>query len=352
MSLTLNQAKKNLIKAQKEAQKAHKNVEKSREVYNHLMNNKKRMYGGEQTMDTHLAIMQARAMCNFINNPRNKTTINGETVSYNDLIQCEFMGEDKSAIILIRKKRVRSGLYNAIVVKYNAYGENIEDYNQFGNIIRRHIKYYMVYPVLNETLKRNLNRGIQPEYDYQSIYGTEANINLSSQLDKNAFEYILYGFLGNEPRSTRPFKPKEFNINTSVPEEGNENEEYENEEYENDNDNEEYEGGKKIQKKKSIQSKDTKKKSVTKKSSTKKSSSKKSIKCTTKSKHMRGPKHMRGGGGSDWLSTVNSRGNVAGPNDHWGVGGVKWFDQFEKSGDYISMSQLRKGGYQLQESAA
>ena len=61
---------------------------------------------------------------------------------------------------------------------------------------------------------------------------------------------------------------------------------------------------------------------------------------------------MRGGGGSDWLSTVNSRGNVAGPNNHWGVSGEKWFDQFEKSGDFISMSNLRSGSYELQKSAS
>ncbi len=87
------------------------------------------------------------------------------------------------------------------------------------------------------------------------------------------------------------------------------------------------------------------KKSVTK--NKKKASTKKS---TTKTKGKK--RSMRGGGGSDWLNTVNSRGNVAGPNDHWGVDGAKWFKQFEKSGDYISMSQLRRGGYQHEESAA
>jgi hypothetical protein len=89
------------------------------------------------------------------------------------------------------------------------------------------------------------------------------------------------------------------------------------------------------------------KKSVKRTSSTK---GKKSVKRTSSTKGKK--RSMRGGGGSDWLNTVNSRGNVAGPNDHWGVGGAKWSNQFEKSGEYISMSELRRGGYQLQESAA
>ncbi len=80
-------------------------------------------------------------------------------------------------------------------------------------------------------------------------------------------------------------------------------------------------------------------KAAKKKSTSKKSTSKKSKKVTKK----RVSKKIRGGGGSDWLNTVNSRGNVAGPNDHWGVPGGKWFDQFEKSGDYIPMSTLRQG---------
>ncbi len=56
----------------------------------------------------------------------------------------------------------------------------------------------------------------------------------------------------------------------------------------------------------------------------------------------------RGGGGSDWLNTVNSRGNVNGPDDHWGVSSAMWNSQFEKSGENIPMSELRKGGYALQ----
>ncbi len=103
--------------------------------------------------------------------------------------------------------------------------------------------------------------------------------------------------------------------------------------------------------KKSTVTKD-KKKSTTKKRTTstknKKSSTKKK---SSKKRAMRG-QAMRGGGGSDWLNTVNSRGNVAGPDNHWGVGGQKWSSQFEKSGEYISNSELRRGGFQLQESAA
>ena len=83
-----------------------------------------------------------------------------------------------------------------------------------------------------------------------------------------------------------------------------------------------------------------KEKKKSSKISKKKSTSTKSKKVLKKKKSV---KKIRGGGGSDWLNTVNSRGNVAGPNDHWGVPGGKWFDQFEKSGDYIPMSTLRQG---------
>jgi hypothetical protein len=85
---------------------------------------------------------------------------------------------------------------------------------------------------------------------------------------------------------------------------------------------------------------DQKKKST---KSTKTKSTKKNTKKSTKKRS------MRGGGGSDWLNTVNSRGNVAGPNDHWGVPGEKWSSQFEKSGEYIPMSELRKGSFELQK---
>jgi hypothetical protein len=102
---------------------------------------------------------------------------------------------------------------------------------------------------------------------------------------------------------------------------------------------------KKSAKKKSVKKKSDKKKSTKKKSVKKKSTKKKSVKKKSVKKSGR---KMCGGGGSDWLNTVNSRGNVAGPTDHWGVPGAKWFDQFEKSGDYIPMSTLRKGSDVLQ----
>ena len=57
---------------------------------------------------------------------------------------------------------------------------------------------------------------------------------------------------------------------------------------------------------------------------------------------------MRGGGGSDWMSTVQSRGNVAAPDKYWGLDGKTWFGQFENSADYISNSDLRRGGPELQ----
>ncbi len=106
--------------------------------------------------------------------------------------------------------------------------------------------------------------------------------------------------------------------------------------------------------KKSTVTKDKKKSTVTKskkKSTVTKGRKRSTKKSTTKKRAMRGPA-MRGGGGSDWLNTVNSRGNVDGPDGHWGVNGQKWSSQFEKSGEYISNSELRRGGFQLQESAA
>ncbi len=98
-----------------------------------------------------------------------------------------------------------------------------------------------------------------------------------------------------------------------------------------------------IHKKKRSASKKTKK-SVSKKTASKKTKSKKTVKRSSKGKK----RVTRGGGGSDWLSTVNSRGNVSGPDDHWGVSSAKWNSQFEKSGENIPMSELRKGGYELQ----
>ena len=50
----------------------------------------------------------------------------------------------------------------------------------------------------------------------------------------------------------------------------------------------------------------------------------------------------KGGNGSDYASTQNSRGPVNAPDDYWGVPGEQWFRQFNKSGDYIPNSQLAR----------
>ena len=47
-----------------------------------------------------------------------------------------------------------------------------------------------------------------------------------------------------------------------------------------------------------------------------------------------------GGNGSDFSSTLNSRGPVNAPDDYWGVDGETWFRQFNKTGDYIKNSDL------------
>lgn len=92
-------------------------------------------------------------------------------------------------------------------------------------------------------------------------------------------------------------------------------------------------------------SKTTKPKTKSTKAKTTKTKSTKAK--TTKTKSTKAKK-MRGGGGSDWLNTVNSRGNVAAPDDHWGVPGSVWSAQFQKSGEYIPLSTLRKGSVALQ----
>ena len=48
----------------------------------------------------------------------------------------------------------------------------------------------------------------------------------------------------------------------------------------------------------------------------------------------------KGGSGSDYALTQNSRGPVNAPDDYWGVPGEQWFRQFNKSGDYIPNSKL------------
>jgi len=82
----------------------------------------------------------------------------------------------------------------------------------------------------------------------------------------------------------------------------------------------------------SNRSKKESKKQIPKKS--KKSSSKKQ---STK----KGKKHVGGGNGSDFALTLNSRGPVNAPDNYWGVDGKTWFQQFNKTGDYIPNSQLK-----------
>ena len=73
-------------------------------------------------------------------------------------------------------------------------------------------------------------------------------------------------------------------------------------------------------KKKEMKKKDTKKKD------TKKKVMKKKVK--------------KGGDGSDWSLTANSRGPSNAPDNYFGVDGEKWFRQFNKTGQYIPNSQL------------
>jgi hypothetical protein len=49
---------------------------------------------------------------------------------------------------------------------------------------------------------------------------------------------------------------------------------------------------------------------------------------------------LKGGNGSDYALTSNSRGPVNAPDDYWGVPGETWFRQFSKTGDYIPNSML------------
>ena len=49
---------------------------------------------------------------------------------------------------------------------------------------------------------------------------------------------------------------------------------------------------------------------------------------------------MKGGDGSDFALTLNSRGPANYPDDMWGVDGETWFRQFNKTGQYIPNSQL------------
>ena len=69
-----------------------------------------------------------------------------------------------------------------------------------------------------------------------------------------------------------------------------------------------------------------------KKTTKKKTSSKKK---TTKRR-----RSMKGGSGSDYATTLSSRGPVNAPDKMWGVDGEQFFRQFNKTGEYIPNSQL------------
>ena len=53
-------------------------------------------------------------------------------------------------------------------------------------------------------------------------------------------------------------------------------------------------------------------------------------------------KNKKGGNGSDFVSTLNSRGPSNAPDMYWGIDGEKWFRQFNKTANYIPNSQLAK----------
>ena len=61
-----------------------------------------------------------------------------------------------------------------------------------------------------------------------------------------------------------------------------------------------------------------------------------------KSTQSKQKKSLKGGDGSDFASTLNSRGPSNAPDNHQGVDGEKWFRQFNKTGQYIPNSQLSK----------
>ena len=72
----------------------------------------------------------------------------------------------------------------------------------------------------------------------------------------------------------------------------------------------------------------------------KKGSKKVSKKGSKKVSKKSSKKHV-GGDGSDFALTLNSRGPVNAPDDYWGVDGKVWFNQFNKTGEYIPNSQLK-----------
>jgi hypothetical protein len=57
-------------------------------------------------------------------------------------------------------------------------------------------------------------------------------------------------------------------------------------------------------------------------------------------KKSKGKKQNGGFDGSDWATSLASRGPANAPDMYWGVDGEKWFRQFNKTGEYIPNSQL------------
>lgn len=75
----------------------------------------------------------------------------------------------------------------------------------------------------------------------------------------------------------------------------------------------------------------------------KKKAVKKTIKKTEKKpKKKTSSKKKKGGDGSDWSMTANSRGPSNAPDNYMGVDGEKWFRQFNKTGEYIPNSKLAR----------
>ena len=72
----------------------------------------------------------------------------------------------------------------------------------------------------------------------------------------------------------------------------------------------------------------------------KKKSNKKSVKESKLPSKINKRSIKKGGNGSAWSTSLNSRGPWNAPDDNWGVPGELWFRQFNKTGDYIPNSRL------------
>ena len=63
---------------------------------------------------------------------------------------------------------------------------------------------------------------------------------------------------------------------------------------------------------------------------------------STQAKKKQHKKKLKGGDGSDFAATLNSRGPSNAPDSYQGVDGEKWFRQFNKTGQYVPNSELAK----------